>query len=312
MERNLLVVEDSEGIRNLIKTILGSKGFPYCIWEAEEGSSAFSVLKENRIDLILCDLLMPGMDGYQFLSILRSNPDYQDIPLIILSVKGEVEERIRGLDNGAWDYLSKPFNPRELVARVGVMIRIKNLQDKLKTRIIELEKLSVIDELTGLYNKKYLFEYARREFDRCQRYGLSISVLMIDVDHFKEVNDCHGHIVGDQVLRDMGTILSDKVRCHDFSFRYGGDEFVVMLSHQHSKEGARVVAERIRTAVEGVKLNSSMLKDRISGHVTVSIGSASFTKPNVTNPEALLAEADQALYRAKAEGRNRVVSIEDP
>jgi diguanylate cyclase (GGDEF)-like protein len=169
-----------------------------------------------------------------------------------------------------------------------------------------LEKLSIVDNLTGLYNKKYLFELLKREYQRSERHGVFISCLMMDIDHFKKVNDTYGHQVGDLVLKEVGAVLTEVVRGYDFAARYGGDEFTIVLPQQRVGNGAESVAERVRAAVEGhFFLDSPRVPKSIK--ITISIGAATFPGKGIKSYEDLVDQADQALYNAKDKGRNCVV-----
>jgi len=303
MKTNVLVVEDSKTTRQLIIRTLREAKLADQIFEAENGLVALKVLTKKNIDLILCDMIMPQMDGFKFLMALQGHESSREIPVLFMSVKGEINQRVKALELGAWDFLTKPFEAVELIARTKVFLRIKSLQDRLKNRIRVLEKLSIVDNLTGLYNKKYLFELLRREFQRSERHGMVISCLMMDVDHFKEVNDSYGHQIGDQVLKEIGAVLTEVVRGYDFAARYGGDEFTVVLPQQKTSNGTKSVAERIRNAVEGHVFLA--IKGGIK--VTVSIGAATFPGKGINNHEDLVNLADQSLYDAKKKGRNCVV-----
>jgi two-component system, cell cycle response regulator len=216
-------------------------------------------------------------------------------------VQGDVESKVTGLKLGADDYLAKPFNPLELRARVQSMLRIKALQDRIIAKRRELEALSVTDDLTGLLNHRALQHRLKDEFARAQRYNEPLSVLMLDVDQFKEVNDTHGHLFGDRVLVEVAGILRRCVREIDVCARYGGDEFMVVLPQTHFS-GSLTVADRIWRTTGGTDL----AEGGASVRVTVSIGISFFPNKNVSSVEQLVGYADQALYQAKNEGRNRI------
>ncbi|MFQ5455095.1 MAG: diguanylate cyclase [Nitrospirota bacterium] len=307
MKANILIVDDAEITRKEIMSILKKAIMIDKFFEASDGLEALKILAKETIDLIFCDIMMPKMDGYKFLSVLNGNEEYKEIPVILVSSIDDSAGKVKGLELGAWDFISKPYHPLELTARAKAMLRIKNLQDKLKTRMRELEKLSIIDTLTGLYNKKYLNEYLKREIRRSEMYGVNISCIMMDVDHFKEVNDTFGHHKGDIILKELGYILGEMIRGYDFASRYGGDEFAIIV-FQSNKAEVDVISERIRKTVENYKF-AKKEGESIGGiYITVSLGSATFFRNKIKNYEELIVAADNALYLAKARGRNCAVS----
>ncbi len=304
MKKNILIVDDSSVIRKQVLETLQSAQLFDNYYEANNGFSAIKVLSKEDVCMIVCDVMMPGMDGFKLLEFLRREKGLEHIHVIMLSANRGVFDRIRGLENGAVDYITKPFHPQELILRVKTQLKIKQLQNDLKSKITELERVSIIDNLTGLYNSRYLYDALVREYNRCERFNLKLSLVMLDVDNFKEVNDTHGHQRGDSVLKEIGRVLQVVVRGYDFAVRYGGDEFMIVLS-QNTVIGAHIVAERIRKVIE----ESPMLKE-LSGDscITVSIGVATYPEDTMGGHEALINMADSALYKAKREGRNRVAS----
>jgi diguanylate cyclase (GGDEF)-like protein len=261
------------------------------------------MLSEQDVALVLCDIEMPDLDGFNFLKLKMSKPEFLNIPVIMLTVKDHMEEKLRGLSEGASDYLTKPFEDQELVARVRVHLQIVALQDELKRRNKRLELLSRTDELTGLSNRRHFMERLGSEFVRSQRYRSSVSLVLLDVDHFKRVNDTYGHIVGDQVLVGVADCMTGLLRRCDVAARHGGEEFAMVLP-ETPESGALVVAERFRETVEEALFESP----DVSVRVTVSLGVATYPGGRIETAEDLLRRADQALYAAKNAGRNRVVS----
>lgn len=304
---NILVVDDSKVTRGEIVRTLNGEQSLNTIFEAGNGLEALKILSTEKIDLILSDVIMPQMDGFKLLLSLRDHEEWNSIPVILLTSKDELEDRVKGLELGAWDYLSKPANPLELLTRTRVMLRIKALQDKLKSRIRQLERLSIVDGLTGLYNKKYLYEFIKREIKRTERFGMMMACIMMDVDHFKKINDTYGHPCGDAVLKELGALLGDMIRGYDFAARYGGDEFTVVLPQQTSRKNAQNVAERIRRAIEGQEFTVKSQSKRQPLRITVSLGVAAFPDKTMIDYESLIERADEALYQAKLQGRNRIV-----
>jgi diguanylate cyclase (GGDEF)-like protein len=253
------------------------------------------------VDIILCDIEMPRIDGFKFLSMLKSRPELQDIPVLILTGMDDRDRKIKGLKQGASDYITKPFDPEELVARVKVHLKIKNLQDNLKRSNELLLELSNTDHLTGLFNRRYMMESLEKEVHRSIRKDGNLSIILLDIDHFKCVNDTYGHLQGDAVLRKVSQLLLKELRSYDYAARYGGEEFVAILPDSTLKE-AVFVAERIRMAIQETKFT-----DGLNGlNLTVSQGVACFPHGGLTTVDGYIKLADDALYRAKNNGRNRV------
>jgi len=305
MGMNVLVVDDSRETREeVIRTLEQDRSLEF-ILEAGNGADALRMITRHRVDLVLTDLIMPEIDGFKLIETLRKDDRFNTIPIVLLTIRSNLEDRLKGLELGAWDFLVKPVHPVELNARVRAMLRLKDLQDKLKSRIQQLERLSIIDELTGLYNKKYLIEYLKREVNRSKRFGYMLSCVMMDVDQFKEVNDRRGHVHGDHVLKELGALLGDQIRSYDFAARYGGDEFTLVLPQQSHVTGAEGLAERIRKTIEGHVFGKA--GSGRSARLTVSMGVTSLAPQKGDDYEVLLEQADKALYKAKSSGRNRTV-----
>jgi two-component system cell cycle response regulator len=303
----VLVVDDSRTQRAVLTRALKGHHGISTVLEAENGVEALKVLASDNVDLVLSDIIMPKMDGYGLLRSIDSHKGWDHIPFILLTSKSDLDDRVKGLREGAWDYLVKPVNPVELLTRIQVMLRIKSLQDKLKSRIHHLERLSIVDALTGLYNKKYLFDFIKGELKRSVRYGLSVSCLMIDIDHFKEINDEYGHPCADHLLKQLGGMMGEMIRGYDFAARFGGDEFTVILPQQRNREDAFHVAERIRKRIENHTFHGPSRSKNVKMKITLSVGVAGFPDNDTPDSERLMEKADEALYRAKSEGRNRTV-----
>jgi diguanylate cyclase (GGDEF)-like protein len=271
--------------------------------EASNGVEAYKKVLESVPDLILCDLVMPSVDGFKFLSLLRARPELRDVPVILLTGKTDVETKIRGLELGASDYVTKPFDAGELLARIRVQLKIKALQDELRRSNERLRELSSVDPLTQLYNRRHFMKALEVEFERTDRYDQPLAFAMLDIDHFKRLNDAHGHQAGDDVLRGLGAVLRKAVRATDIPARYGGEEFCVILP-QTSLEGAREFGERLRLSVETTSFEAQGKQLT----ATISVGVSACPSPAVGCGEDLIRLADEALYRAKAGGRNRVTA----
>ncbi|HEX7051432.1 MAG TPA: PleD family two-component system response regulator [Longimicrobiales bacterium] len=297
----ILVVDDEPDNLEILATRLRYRG--YEVEEATRGEEALERVEQNPPDLILLDIMMPGLDGYEVTRRIKSNPALPFIPIILVTARVSTQDKVAGLDAGADDYLTKPIDFAELEARVRSMLRIKELQDELQQKNEELERISISDGLTGLFNHRHMKEVVHDEFERSKRTGEPLAVVMFDFDHFKQVNDTYGHQVGDRVLQEMARILERTAREIDKIGRYGGEEFIVVLPDT-DMDDAVTFAERVRQRVE----RHPFAVDRAEPlHLTVSAGVATTPHPAVYNPRTLVQRADQALYAAKAAGRNRVV-----
>lgn len=306
MSNSVLIIDDSVTVREQIIRTLESFSLFTRYYEAEDGLEGFKKLLSSPVDIILCDLEMPRIDGFKFLSMLKSRPDLQDIPVLILTGMGDRERKIKGLEQGASDYITKPFDPEELVARVKVHLKIKKLQDELKRSNELLLELSNTDHLTGLFNRRYMMEALDKEVQRTVRKGGNLSLIMLDIDHFKLVNDSFGHLQGDVVLQKVALLLQKELRSYDCAARYGGEEFVAILPDSSLKE-AVFVADRIRLSVQNTKFNGPLAQLNLS----VSLGVSWFSTGQTTTVDGFIKQADDALYRAKSNGRNRV-EFHDP
>jgi len=303
MYNSVLIIDDSDAVRERIITILESFNLFERYYEAENGLEGFKKLLSSPVDIILCDLEMPRIDGFKFLSMLKSRPDLQDTPVIILTGRDDRDLKIKGLEQGASDYITKPFDAEELVARVRVHLKIKNLQDDLRQTNELLRELSNTDHLTGLFNRRYLMEALAKEVQRNLRKGGDLSLIILDIDHFKQVNDTYGHQQGDSVLQKVALLLKKELRAYDTAARYGGEEFIAVLPDTTLEE-AGCVADRVRSSIHASRFGGALSPLSL----TVSIGVARFSSPGCTTVDSFIKLADDALYRAKVNGRNRVES----
>ncbi len=289
----ILIVEDDKIVAKISGSILSAGG--YEVITAATILEAETVLDGTVPDLILLDLILPDGSGIDLLASLRTKPEFENIPVIIVSSLTDLETRVKGIETGADDYLVKPVHSLELMARVKSNLHKYEISQRLKRNADKLFVLSITDPLTGLYNRQYLDTVLEREIAASRRNGSVFSLLLFDIDHFKEINDTLGHVVGDSVLRELGRILKNDVRINDVAARYGGDEFVVMLLNT-SIDTAMTVAEKLRLIV-GNSVFASV--------VTISIGVAQVL-PEDSGMESIIKRADEALYVAKRKGRNRV------
>lgn len=301
MSASILIIDDSENQRKQVHKILRDNAIGSSFHEASDGLKGIKTLMEQEVDLILCDLEMPGFDGFKFLSAKNNIEERRDIPVIMLTGNISAKNKIKGLEQGASDYVTKPFDPAELIARVNVHLKIKNLQDELKESNEKLRELANTDALTGLSNRRVMTRELKKEFQRSLRLEKNLCFLMTDIDFFKKINDTYGHQVGDDVLKVVAGTMQDQIRPYDQISRFGGEEFAVVLP-ETDKEAALIVAERLRG-----KISELLFEGDMKGYqVTISTGMAVLYGDNYESEDDLINAADQALYRAKEGGRNRV------
>ncbi len=296
MSGTILVADDSMVVRAVLRRQLEADG--HIVVEALDGKEALRVCREARPDVVLLDIEMPVLDGHTTLERLKADPELRDIPVVFLTGRVDTADVVRGLRLGAHDYLRKPFEGSELMARVSAALRTKWLQDELRARNAELDRVSRIDMLTGLYNRRHLDEHLRSAISAARRHHRTVAVLLADIDHFKLVNDDHGHVAGNSVLKEVAARLLRTVRTEDALGRWGGEEFIAVLSDT-SADAVAVIAERMRQVIESSPFE---LEGDLAVPVTVSIGHTS----GCDDAETLVHRADDALYQAKAAGRNRV------
>ena len=322
----ILIVDDTLANLRLLAVMLTGQG--YSIRPARNGELALMNARSAMPpDLILLDIKMPDMDGYEVCKQLKANPRTRDIPVIFISALGQTEDKVKAFTFGGVDYITKPFQVEEVLARVKTHLVLHSLQQQLSTANLQLQEsndqlkaeiekrvqfeamlqaLATTDALTKLYNRRHFFDLAKKELTRAKRYHLHFSLLIIDLDNFKTINDKHGHLFGDRVLQVVARCISQNSRNVDISGRYGGDEFVILLPETESSF-AQVFAERLCQIIP-TQLEKMV---EITVPVTLSIGIANFNgEANITF-DALLDRADQALYAAKQAGRNQVAIWQD-
>jgi diguanylate cyclase (GGDEF)-like protein len=306
MDYNLLIIDDSPTLRRQVVEMLKQTDLFQMFYEADNGLEGFKALLNHPIDLVLCDLEMPGMDGLKFLDLRNARQELRDLPVIMLTGREEPEQKIRGLERGASDYVTKPFDAGELIARVRVQLKIKQLQDDLKEQNRRLEELSNTDPLTQLANRRFLMQTLIKEFQRSERAGHPLTLVMADIDHFKKINDTYGHQQGDAVLKAVSGAIRNHLRDYDLAARFGGEEFALVLPETSLAEAAPV-AERIREMVAGMNLGGTLSELKM----TISLGVSTAPHKEVAGVDDLIRVADDALYAAKSAGRNRVVVATD-
>lgn len=295
----IAIVDDDAAIRRLVRLFIGRAGFD--TFECTTGEEARAALASQPWDLAILDRRLPDIDGAVLCHELKSIAEFRTRYIIMLTGEADQEDKILGLELGADDYITKPFQYPELLARIRAGKRIVDLQKELVATNKRLELLSITDGLTKLYNHRYLQDELLRAFEESNRYQRPLSLAIIDLDFFKKVNDTDGHAIGDEVLKSVSKLFSESVRSSDLVARYGGEEFAVMMP-ETNLEDAVAFAEKIRALVEQTSLETQAGPRQ----VTVSIGVASVPHSRVRHAKELVVQADKALYRAKRNGRNQV------
>jgi two-component system cell cycle response regulator len=298
----ILLAEDDPVTRMLMTRFLKKAG--YEVDAVANGSEALDKMTKRYYPMLVTDWEMPEMDGVALCKAVRNMQLDGYVYALLLTARDAKEHIITGLEAGADDYLVKPVHEAELIARLNAGRRILNLEHSLRVANQRNRILSITDALTGSYNRRYLMEQLPRELERCRRYGYPLSVIMSDVDHFKDINDARGHAAGDEVLQQFAARAQKSIRSNsDWVSRYGGEEFLIVLP-ETSHEGAMNVAEKIRTLIASTPF-TTRAGDSV---VTASFGVASTgpSGPDIAlKVDALIRIADECLYRSKQGGRNR-------
>jgi diguanylate cyclase (GGDEF)-like protein len=297
-QRRLVVIDDDEANCNLLREGLSTQG-----WEVYSETSAhrgIALIKEKAPDLVLLDQDMPEMSGVSLLKELRAMENYTAV--IFISADDQTTTVTQALDEGADDYIRKPFSMLELIARIKVRFRIKDLHEELKAANAQLDQLAHTDELTNLFNMRHMFDRISDELKRCKRHGTYLSCIMLDLDHLKPINDNYGHLMGAFVIQEAGKMIRSCMRRVDFAARYGGDEFLIILRNT-DEEGTHAFCERLRAMFDGHVFDNGTSQVNL---ITTSIGYACTRGSSDLSPRDLVAVADHALYESKETGRNRV------
>ncbi|MDD5645223.1 MAG: diguanylate cyclase [bacterium] len=302
MGKRILIIDDDLEIVHLLRLLLESEGYDVSI--AGSGEEALNEFKfsDNFPDVVCMDIMLSDTDadGYEIYRQIRESTKFSAyVPIILMTAKGDMESKLKGLEEGCDDFLVKPVAPQELIARVKNIMRIKKLHDELRKKNVELAEMAVKDELTGLFNLRHLNTYLRQEMNKARRYFLPLSCVGIDVDLFKKVNDRYGHAAGDYVLQKIADIMIECKRYNDVIFRPAGDEYIIIAPVTPAADAERF-AERVRKAVEDYifKFEENNIR------VTISVGVSSFPEHEIKDEEDLRKKSDKALYFSKLNGRN--------
>lgn len=303
----ILLVDDDRFMRTVLCQTLQDAG--YRVSQAANGKEALELCRSTYFPIILTDWVMPEMDGIAFCRAFRELAAECYTYLILLTSQEGKDKLIEGLEAGADEYLIKPVNQAELMVRLKTARRILDLESSLQKSLEEIKQLSVRDALTGAFNRGYLDQHLPHEIRRADRYLRDLSLIMMDLDHFKKINDTWGHQAGDAVLQHCIRIIAGTIRHEvDWVARYGGEEFVLVLP-ETDRTGCRVVAERLRSLIEAAPCS---FRGATLG-ITASFGTVTRTHADsrtINSPDQLLNLADQCLYAAKQAGRNRVVAAQ--
>ena len=294
MPHTVLAIDDSPDVHRLLDVRLKLEGL--ILHHALDAEAGLAMAREVRPDLILLDVDLPTLTGFEVCQRLKVDPATAQIPIIFLTGATEVHTKVQGFDLGAVDYVTKPFEPAELRARVRAALRTKRYHDLLAAR-------SNVDGLTGVWNRSYFNQRMGDEVSAAVLYGRTVSLIMLDVDNFKSLNDSYGHPFGDRVLEDLGELLHTLLRTTDAPCRYGGEEFALILS-ETNEAGAQISAERLRERLAECPFRPGDKHVKVTA--SLGIACSSLFEPKELTVSRMVTVADDALYRAKAEGRNRV------
>jgi diguanylate cyclase (GGDEF)-like protein len=296
----IVVADDDRITRELLAQMLRAHGFT--VETVEDGQLAVERVGRGGVDLVLLDILMPRLTGLEACRLLKGMTSDSFLPVVLVTVKTDTASRVEGLKIGADDYVCKPFDEKELIARVEAMLRIKKLHDHVAHARAKLEQLSVHDDLTGLYNYRYLHTRLNEEFKRAERYHDPLACILVDIDRLQALNDVGGRSFGDSILKGVADVVRRSVREVDVLARFGGDEFLVVLPSTHFA-GSVTVAERIwREVTERTFVGDIARPSKVS----LSMGVALYPSRDVRTKDALLRAADAGLHQAKRDGGNRI------
>jgi two-component system, cell cycle response regulator len=297
----VLLVEDDAAIVRLVSRLLASAGME--VLAHTTGASALAALDREEWEICLLDRWLPDLDGMEICRRIKAESRFDARQVVMLSGFADVTSKVEAFSHGADDYIAKPFQPMELLARINAARRVVEMQKQLLAMTRQLEELSIRDELTGVFNRRHFAATLERAFDQSLRYRRPLSVAIVDVDRFKSINDTLGHQAGDVVLAEVARRLASSIRSSDYVARYGGEEFVVVLPETPLTDAVSF-GEKLRRTVASRPV-------RIEGRdvpVTISVGTASRPHSAFETSSQMIAAADRALYRAKHNGRNRVES----
>lgn len=300
MTGNILLVDDRASSYERLKSTLEKR---FSVHVHTDPESALFHIADNPYDMIMVSMGLKNYDGLRLCSQLRNLEKTRSLPILMIADPESEGKILRGLDMGVNDYLVRPIDPNELMARTVTQIRRKNYADQLRNNVEQTMEMAIMDGLTGLHNRGYFNNHFKTLTNQAISRNKTLSIVLTDIDFFKSINDTHGHDVGDDVLREFGDRIRRSVRGADLACRYGGEEFVLVLPDSDEK-AAMAIAERLRARMDHDPIPVSGGQNHLT--ITISLGVATVAGPDDTS-EALLKRADEALYKAKREGRNRVM-----
>ena len=295
MRPKILVVEDEAGVCELINMYLEKSGFQS--FTAISAEAALDILKNQEIGIVLTDIQLPGIDGLELTKIIRHTYTADVIIMTGYSLDYTIEE---AMARGASDLIIKPIRLEDLLLRINVVLKNRSEKKENSRKLEELKNLTIRDDLTGLFNSRQFYRHIAQEIDRSNRYFRPLSLILMDIDKFKSLNDTYGHLFGDKILSSIGEIIKSAIRMQDTAYRYAGDEFTIILP-ETELERATAVAERVRHAVE---IETKVLTDTRPLSVTVSIGVVEYLTCEDT--KSFVHRADSAMYVSKKKGRNKI------
>lgn len=297
---DILAVDDNPVITKMLEEVLGRAG--YRVLVAMSGAEALSCLARDHIDLVLLDVDMPVESGLSVCRKIKADSATKDIPVIFVTSRADREDIVAGFEAGGQDYIAKPFTRAELLARIKTHLSLRRAQEELREAMVRYRQLSIVDDLTGFFNTRYLYQSLQRQLDNHRQ--TSVTVMFIDIDNFKKVVDGYGHLHGSATIAELAGVIKPLLPAGSYGVSYGGDEFVLVLVGC-DRAGGAALAEKIRSAIDD---NTFLASADLDIHVTISSGTATYPDDAETLRE-LLACADHALFQAKHSGRNTVVAF---
>lgn len=298
MATRILIVDDDIPLRDAVYDYIKMVGYDVTV--AQSAEEALDVLDEKPFDVVVTDIMLPGMDGLTLTDRIKSG---WDVDVIVITGFSTDYSYAEAVSKGASDFVFKPIRLEELNLRIQRVLRERQFTLERQKMLEELKKLSITDGLTQLYNSRYFYDQLKGEIERFKRYGHQLSLLLLDIDKFKNYNDTHGHLEGDKILVRLGRIINACLRKMDTAYRYGGEEFTIILPGTPGEE-AKTVGERLRTSVEADNFGGSAPS---GSRITISVGVTQYCYPEPIS--SFVQRADQAMYQSKQTGRNKVTCL---
>ncbi len=302
MTARILVVDDSDSLRGAMRDMLEQADLDIAVVEACDGQQALPLALSGDVDMVLSDVVMPNLDGIALLRAIRKERDVTSLPVILVTAQTSNDAREQSFESGASDYVARPFSATELVSRIRVQLRLKSLQKELERAVERHRRLSTVDDLTGLANRRHFLDACQRELSRARRHRLAMTIVTLDIDRLRAINERVGHRAGDALIAEVANLIRRKLRSADVLARFAGGAFAILLPHTDADQ-ARAAAERVREAV-----GSHGFPAQAAGDVTVSLGIATYPSGTLESIEELINAAQACLDRAKSGGGNSLRS----